>query len=80
MKLQDIYFYSLFTFHCMDVWNKVGSTVIYFASFTYIFHMYLITTFSTYYIYSADVSDSGIFLLPNIGIGNEPKIPISVGP
>ncbi len=44
---------------------------------TYLHHTYLITTFK---ILSADISDIGIFLLPDIGIGIDHQNPISIGP
>ncbi len=68
----------MFTGQYADVWNKVCRiSCLNNISLLHIFdnHIQNIS-----YVISANISDIGMFLLLNIGIGISPKNPISVGP
>ncbi len=67
---------DVFTVWCNDVW-----IVRYHASITYLCHMYLTTTFKILNIeYRLIYWISEFFLLPNIVISIDPKIPYRSGP
>ncbi len=66
----------MLTVHCADVWKKF---VRYPASITYRCYTYNHIQNIVFRIL-AEISDIGIFLLPNISIGIGHKYPVSVGP